>query len=487
MRFFEFKDVQLPEGATAPTLQWTNFAKKGRLEANVTAFINKVTSNQLFPTLDGRFFVVDNTPENINLVRGWQGGTAPQVTGHYQGEPEQTRLGLNKMLKTTTFQGMAPEPGQEAGKETMQGRTAHLNLHGISKEEEKAEQEAEGSIKRLISERGIKGTELTQRIINNPTLQQAKPHGQYIIDIAKSIEAKEYPVPVPMEVYKDAKYKSFIQDYAGEYLGIAGLVNGLGDFPKLGGFLNFLGAKSLQELNYYFPMAENSPLADSFGFIQGPDGEHQMYLSSKGGTRGAAPSMTNLKIPEGMQPVSNQQEEALNFLKIIQDPNESQITGTMKALNYLGEVNKDGLIDKALASLLPLTDEEIQFFGTNYSTDVKEMNITVNDVPKRLQKYIQSRVAKGAVKVITGDFVMACTVCVVKSLNNGILPDFQNLAKELLGYNFVQIFTQIKGGATRPGGMQFRVLWPAKIDGTVEAYSNSSQKDLKGKLGFRIH
>lgn len=480
MRFFEFKNIY--EGEKPPTLQWNNFAKKGRQEANVAAFIGKVQANELFPTVDGKLFVVDNTPENINLVRSWQGGAAPKVSGHYQGDPQQIALGLNNLLKTKKFQGMAPEPGQEAGKETMQGRTAHLNLHDISKEEEKTI----GDIKKLISERGIKGSELTSKIINNPTLQQAEPHGRYIIDIAKGIAAKQYPVPVPQEVYDDDKYKAFIQDYAGEYLGIAGLVNGLGDFPKLGAFLNFLGAKNLDELMYYFPMSENSPLADSFGYIQGPSGEHQMYLSSKGGNRGAAPSMSNLKIPEGMTPKSKQQEEALTFLKIIQD--NSQVEGTLLALNYLGEVNRNAIVDNSLAELLPLTNEEISFFAERYAEDKTKMNVTLEEVPQRLQKYVQSRLQQGAVKVVTGDFIMAATVAVVKSVNNAnILPDFQNLAKELLGYNFVQIFTKIVGGKTRPGGMQFRVLWPATIDGTVEAYSNSSQKDLKGKLGFRIH
>lgn len=479
MRFSEFRDIDLTEGATAPSLQWGQFSKKGRLEANVATFISKVKSGQPFQLLTGQQFVVDNTPENINLVQGWQGGTAPKLTGHMQGDAKAVAVGLNKFAKTSEFGGMAAAPGEEAGKESMLGRTAHLNLHDISKEEEKAI----GDIKKLISERGIKGSELTSKIINNPVLQAEDPHGKWIIDIAKNIEARQYPVPVPEEVYADTKYLKFIQDYAGEYLGIAGLVNGLGDFPKLGGFLNFLGAKSLDELQYYFPMSENSPLADSFGFIKSPNGEHQMYLSSKGGTRGAAPSMGNLKIPEGMDPTTKEQEEALNFLRIVQD--NSQIEGTLLALNYLGEVNRNGIVDSDLAALLPLSNDEINFFAQNYAEDKSKMNIRLEDVPQRLREYIQSRLSQGAVKVITGDFVMAATIAVIKSVNDAnILPDFQNLAKELLGYNFVQIFTQIK---KRPPGMTFRVLWPAKIDGTVEAYSNSSQKDLKGKLGFRIH
>lgn len=478
MRFFEFKDVE-QQINEAQKLQWLNFSKKGRLDANRQTFINKIKSNSPFPLENGQEVIIDNNDENINAVMNWNGGRAPILTGRYQGKPELVKVPVNSMLKTSEFGGMAAAPGEEAGKEAMVGRTAHLNLHDISKEEEKAI----GDIKTLISQRGIQGSELTSKIISNPTLQAEDPHGKWIIEIAKSIQAKQYPVPVPEGVYSDPKYLKFIQDYAGEYLGIAGLANGLGDFPKLGAFLNFLGAKSMDELTFYFPMSENSPLADSFGFIKSPTGDHQMYMSSKGGTRGAAPSMSNLKLPEGFQPATKQQEQAIEFLKIIQE--NPQIEGTLLAGNYLKEVAPNSIPDKSLAELLPLDNEEIKFFANNFAEDKKNRNITVEDLPKRLQPYAQSRFNSGSVKVLTGDFIMAVTVAVRDAINNGnALADFQNLAKELLGYNFVQIFTQIK---KRPPGMTFRVLWPAKIDGTVEVYSNSAQNELKGKLGFRIH
>jgi hypothetical protein len=482
MRFFEFKDIEthLDE---AQKLQWSQFSKKGRLDANRQTFINKIKNNELFSLENGQSVVLDNTEENINAIMNWNGGRAPKLSGRYQGRTEPVTVPVNAILKTGEFGGMAAGEGEDAGKEGMIGRTAHLNLHDISKDEEKAI----GDIKQLISDKGIPGSELTSRIINNPTLQKEDPHGQWIIEIAQNIEQKKYPVPVPDGVFEDQKYLKFIQDYAGEYLGIAGLTNGLGDFPKLGAFLNFLGAKSMEELSYYFPMSENSPLADSFAYIKSPTGaEHHMYLSSKGGTRGAAPSMSNLKIPEDLAfGGSPQQDQALEFLKIVQDENSSQITGTLKALNYLGEVASKAIPDKNLARILPLTDEEISFFQNNYSTDKSKRNITVKDLPKRLQPYAQSRFNSGSVKVVTGDFIMAATVAVRDAINKGnALPEFQNLAKELLGYNFVQIFTQIR---KRPAGMTFRVLWPAKIDGEIEIYSNSSQLDLKGKLGFRIH
>lgn len=478
MRFSEFKKTEQPLHESQ-TLKWDQFSKKGRLDANRQTFINKIKGNSPFPTNDGQEVIIDNNKENINAVLNWEGGRAPKLTGKHQGKPGVLTIPINSILKTTEFGGMAAAPGEEAGKETMRGRTAHLNLHDISKEEEKAI----GDIKKLIMQKGIKGSNLTKQIINNPTLQAEDPHGLYIIDIAKNIAAKQYPVPVPDGVYEDPKYLKFIQDYAGEYLGIAGLVNGLGEFPKLGAFLEFLGAKTLRDLVFYFPMSENSPLADSFGYIKSPTGDHQMYMSSKGGTRGAAPSMSNLKIPEGMQATTKQQAQALEFLSIIQ--RNSQIEGTLLALNYLKEVAPNSIPDKKLAQLLPFTTEEVAFFSDNFSTDKRDRNIVVKALPKRLQSYMQSRVNAGGVKVVTGDFIMAVTVAVRDAVNvRNALPDFQNLAKELLGYNFVQIFTQIK---KRPPGMSFRVLWPAKIDGTVEIYSNSAQNELKGKLGFRIH
>jgi hypothetical protein len=93
------------------------------------------------------------------------------------------------------------------------------------------------------------------------------------------------------------------------------------------------------------------------------------------------------------------------------------------------------------------------------------------------------RQAQGGVKSNTGDFVMAATKAVLEGINkNGALPDFEKTTKEILGYNFIQIFTRLMKSQ---GGL-VRVLWPAKIDGKVTLYSNSSQTGMNGRLGFSI-
>jgi len=57
------------------------------------------------------------------------------------------------------------------------------------------------------------------------------------------------------------------QDYAGEYLGVIALINGVANFPNLSAFLNYMNAKSLADLSYYFPSktkTERGPAMNSF-------------------------------------------------------------------------------------------------------------------------------------------------------------------------------------------------------------------------------
>jgi hypothetical protein len=110
MRFFEFKDIETKLDE-AQKLQWSQFSKKGRLDANRQTFINKIKSNQLFPLENGQQVVIDNTDENINAVMNWNGGRAPKLTGRYQGKPEPVTIPVNEILKTAEFGGMAAGEG----------------------------------------------------------------------------------------------------------------------------------------------------------------------------------------------------------------------------------------------------------------------------------------------------------------------------------------------------------------------------------------
>jgi len=97
----------------------------------------------------------------------------------------------------------------------------------------------------------------------------------------------------------------------------------------------------------------------------------------------------------------------------------------------------------------------------------------------------QLRGKRGSYKINSnvGDFIMQCTYAITNGVNKrGAFPNFEPMAKEILGMNFMQIWTSVKSK-----GMTFRVLWPAKIDGEVELWSNSSQNEMNGRMGFRIH
>ena len=68
------------------------------------------------------------------------------------------------------------------------------------------------------------------------------------------------------------------------------------------------------------------------------------------------------------------------------------------------------------------------------------------------------------------------------------LPEFQKIVREVLGDNFIQIYTDLKGNKESGGNVSVRIMYPANIteEVKVEVDSGSSQKEMGGRLGFRI-
>ena len=173
------------------------------------------------------------------------------------------------------------------------------------------------------------------------------------------------------------------------------------------------------------------------------------------------------------------------------------------------QLHQKAIQDKELKAILPLSDNEITWFNTAFSQESKfrKENVGQNyikEFPERLQPYVVQRQDKADKKEIpgvgkepymiqsnVGDFIMECTRQIIAGINkHGAFPKFEPMAKEILGYNFMQIFTSVsagKGKAKKGRGMSFRVLWPAKIGGNIELWSNSSQTRMNGRIGFRIH
>jgi hypothetical protein len=61
------------------------------------------------------------------------------------------------------------------------------------------------------------------------------------------------------------------------------------------------------------------------------------------------------------------------------------------------------------------------------------------------------------------------------------VPELRAALIESLGYNFVQLYSNVKGGK-----LVTEAFWPAKISGQVKLKSKGSAGELKGKMSVEI-
>ena len=70
---------------------------------------------------------------------------------------------------------------------------------------------------------------------------------------------------------------------------------------------------------------------------------------------------------------------------------------------------------------------------------------------------------------------------VMKLVNAGAVPKFREAILTSLGFNFVQIYSNIKNGK-----LVTKAFWPAQIDGQVKLRTKSSAMEDKGKIGYQV-
>jgi hypothetical protein len=61
------------------------------------------------------------------------------------------------------------------------------------------------------------------------------------------------------------------------------------------------------------------------------------------------------------------------------------------------------------------------------------------------------------------------------------VPKFREALIESLGYNFVQLYTNVKGDI-----LATEAFWPAKISGQVKLKTKGSAGEMKGKMSVEI-
>jgi hypothetical protein len=326
------------------------------------------------------------------------------------------------------------------------------------------------NIEVLLSAGGFPASEMYDRIANSPALAKMGKLGDAVIYMANQANQGQVPV-FPENLTKD-QIKA-IELYASEYLGVLGLISGAVPFIRGSReqFEEFVGS-SISDMIMFFPRASNNPLADSFSVVNNNTG-HAVKISSKAAGKGAPPSLSSMRLPDE---VRKKYPEAAEFLDAAQNPSLSQFTQPFALMNYLYEINPSK-VPKAYRTLMPFSPELI--------ARLESSNKTGAPLPLGIMKVFEKQLNP---KVFDSDAPdggkawYAVISDVMRAVNTDrAVPDLRPALIESLGYNFVQLYTNVKGNK-----LVTEAFWPAKIAGNVKLKTKGSAGEIKGKMSVEI-
>lgn len=399
--------------------------------------------------------VVVNPSEARNVV-AWiqQGMTTPLSLTTTEGET----------VKNTQFQKTIEFGSKEAEQIKLKGSdvfdTGDTDVEDIG-----------NSIESIMDAGGFPAIDMYTAIAKSPQMKELGKVGEAVVSMAKQITEGQMPT-FPKGL--SAQEIKAIELYASEYLGVLGLVAGIVPF-KQGNrqdFDEFIGTE-LASMIIYFPKSVSNPLADSFSVTNDTTG-HSIKISSKAAGKGAPPSLASVKLPDD---VREKYPEAAEFLDSAQDPKTSTFAQPFKMLNAMLEVNP-GAVPAAYSSLMPFSDELIETLEETLKSNKK--------LPKNLMgiffKRLSERVQKSD-NTDGGKAWYAVTTDIIDTVNKGAaVPNLREALIESLGYNFIQLYSNVKGGK-----LVTEAFWPAKLNGNVKLKTKGSASDpKKGKLSVEI-
>jgi hypothetical protein len=261
--------------------------------------------------------------------------------------------------------------------------------------------------------------------------------------------------------------------YASEYLGALGLVRGTVPFIRGSKqeFEEFVGA-NFDDLIMYFPKASNNPLADSFSVVNDENG-HAIKISSKAAGTGAPPSLGSMKLPNE---VREKYPDAAEFLDIAQDDTLGQFTQPFAMMNYLYMLNSNK-VPKAYHPLIPFTPDSV----AEYERSFKTGQSLPASVMRQFNQQLSDKVKDGT--ATDGGKAWYATISdVMRAVNTDrAVPELRAALIESLGYNFVQLYSKVKGDR-----LVTEAFWPAKISGQVKLKTKGSAGEIKGKMSVEF-
>lgn len=429
----------------------------GEMFSRPMLFLHKVQTGSPFTLVSGGEVVID--PSEAARVARWiaSGPRGPEGTITLKTKDGDT-VSNTQLLKTVEFGSKESEQIKLKGSDVFDTSDAEVTDFG-------------NSIESVMSAGGFPAMDMYDAIANSPQMKKLGKIGDAVIYMAKQITEGQIP-RFPPDL-KPQEIKA-IELYASEYLGVLGLISGIVPFKQgnRSDFDDFIGT-DLGSMIMYFPKSVSNPLADSFSVTNDATG-HSIKISSKAAGKGAPPSLTSMKLPDDIR---EKYPEAAEFLDSAQDPGVSTYAQPFAMMNAMYEVSPNN-VPKEYAPLLPFSEDLIsQLEATVKSGKPVPKNI-MNVFNKRLSpKVIQSNNTDG------GKAWYAVTTDIINAVNKGsAVPNLREALIESLGYNFIQLYTNVKGDQ-----LVTEAFWPAKLKGEVKLKTKGSAADpKKGKLSVEI-
>jgi hypothetical protein len=141
------------------------------------------------------------------------------------------------------------------------------------------------------------------------------------------------------------------------------------------------------------------------------------------------------------------------------------------------EINPDN-VPTEYVPLMPFSDELIAGLESTVKSN--------KPVPKNIMKVFNKRLTdkvENSDNSDGGKAWYAVTTDIINAVNKGsAVPNLREALIESLGYNFVQLYTNVKNGK-----LVTEAFWPAKLKGDVKLKTKGSASDpKKGKLSVEI-
>ena len=429
----------------------------GKMFTRPELFLQKVKGGTPFDLVAGGQVTID--PKEARQVAAWikSGSKGPSGTISLRTTDGRT-VKNTELLKTEEFGSKSSQTIAVKGSDIFDVTDQEVSDFG-------------NSIDQLLKAGGFPASEMYDRISNSASMKKLGKLGDAVIYMAREAAEGRSPT-IPKNLNKD-EIKA-IELYASEYLGVLGLISGATRFKRGSRqeFDKFIGS-DLSDMIMFFPKDIANPLADSFSVVNDETG-HAVKISSKAVGKGAPPALSGVKMPAETR---KKYPKAASFYDTAVDSNLSAFSQPFAMMNWLHK-NAPAAVPTEYGALLPFSSETIAIIQDNYAKD--------QPIPKRMANTFAKRISPkvmASASTMGGKIWYAVTKDVIEAVNDkDAVKDFQKAIIQSLGFNFIQLYTNIKGDK-----LVTEAFWPATISGEARLKTKgSSLQPTSGKISVEI-